>query len=269
VSAVIDPFSRPHPLPRYPRASEVIADTLRLRILNGDIKEGEHLPTQETLLEEFRVSKPTLREALRTLENEGLITVKRGNVGGSAVHRPTADEVAYTLALILRLRGADLMDLRTSLQILEPICAALCASRDDRATEVVPVLRALHERSLAELDDPVMLAQMTTEFHAQLVQLSGNTTIGLVVGALQFLWQAHTNAWLSEESRGDRGELPDRHERSHGLAEHETMLALIEAGDVEGTYHEARRHVAQSILLFERRMDRQIDFGVVNWFRQH
>lgn len=265
---MIERFPRPHVVPRYPRASEVIADILRVRILNGDIEEGEHLPTQETLLEEFRVSKPTLREALRTLENEGLITVQRGNVGGSTVRWPTSDEAAYTLALILRLRGADLMDLHTALQTLEPICAALCAGRDDRATEVLPALRAVHERSMAELDDPVRLARASTEFHGQLVQLSGNTTISLVVGALQFLWQAHASAWLAEESRTRRGGLPDQDERSHGMAAHQTLIDLIEAGDVEATFRQAREHVDEYFPMFGRQMDQQIDFGVVNWFRQ-
>lgn len=117
-----------------------------------------------------------MREALRTLENEGLITVKRRNVGGSVVYWPTADEAAYTLGLILRLRGADLMDLRSSLQTLEPICAALCAAREDRATVVLPVLRSLHEESMRHLDDHEARSHGVAA-HDKLVQLIDDSDV--------------------------------------------------------------------------------------------
>jgi DNA-binding FadR family transcriptional regulator len=84
-----------------PRVAELVADALRQRILGGDLTDGQLLPNQENLLTEFSVSKPSLREALRILEAEGLITVRRGNVGGAVIHQPQARHAAYTLALVL------------------------------------------------------------------------------------------------------------------------------------------------------------------------
>src|ERR1700755_1275124 len=78
-----------------PRLAEMVAALLRERILSGALRDGDPLPRQEDLLKEFGISKPSLREALRILEAEGLITVRRGNRGGALVHVPEAGHAAH------------------------------------------------------------------------------------------------------------------------------------------------------------------------------
>src|SRR5258707_5212277 len=73
---------------RQPRLAELVADELRGQITSGALRDEDMLPKFDELLQEFQVSKPSLREALRILETEGLITVRRGNVGGAIVHAP-------------------------------------------------------------------------------------------------------------------------------------------------------------------------------------
>ena len=80
---------------RQPRLADMVASVLRERIVNGELADGDLLPKQDELLEEFRISRPSLREALRILESEGLLTVRRGNVGGSVVEAPNAESSAY------------------------------------------------------------------------------------------------------------------------------------------------------------------------------
>ena len=75
---------------RPPHLAELVADTLRQQILNGTLTGGSLLAKQEDLLAEFGVSKPSLREAMRILEAEGLLRVRRGKLGGSVVRRPNA-----------------------------------------------------------------------------------------------------------------------------------------------------------------------------------
>jgi GntR family transcriptional regulator, transcriptional repressor for pyruvate dehydrogenase complex len=113
------------------RIAETVASELRARILDGD---GEdRLPTQDQLVSEFGVSYPSIREAIRILETEGLVTVRRGNVGGAEVHRPDESSAAYHLGLALQGRRVNLGDLAAGLRLLEPLCAAECARRSDRA----------------------------------------------------------------------------------------------------------------------------------------
>src|ERR1700712_5297682 len=93
------------------RVAGSVAATLRERILAGIEIEGSTLPTQDQLVQEFGVSYPSIREALRILETEGLVTVRRGNVGGAEVHRPGEASAAYPLGLALQAGRVSLADL--------------------------------------------------------------------------------------------------------------------------------------------------------------
>src|SRR5580698_4135154 len=117
---------------RQPRLAEVVAGVLRERIIDGSLGDGDLLPKQDELLEEFRISRPSLREALRILESEGLIRVRRGNVGGSVVEVPTAETSAYTLGLVLQSRRGTVADLALAIKQIEPVTASMCAERRDR-----------------------------------------------------------------------------------------------------------------------------------------
>src|SRR3954454_11865683 len=112
---------------RQPRLADMVAGVLRERIVNGGLADGDMLPPLDKLVKEFGVSAPSLREALRVLESEGLITVRRGSTGGAVVHRPKAEAVAYMLGLVLQAERAPVADLVGALGHLEPLCARLCA----------------------------------------------------------------------------------------------------------------------------------------------
>jgi DNA-binding FadR family transcriptional regulator len=92
------------------RVAESIAAELRARILAAD--GGSHrLPAQEQLVREFGVSYPSVREAIRILETGGLVTVRRGKVGGAEAHRPDEASAAYHLGLVLEGGRITLRDL--------------------------------------------------------------------------------------------------------------------------------------------------------------
>ena len=78
-----------------------IADELRALIVGGELSEGDSLGHEPELVERFGVSRPSLREALRILEAEGLITVVRGVLGGVVVHEPDERMTARAAALVL------------------------------------------------------------------------------------------------------------------------------------------------------------------------
>lgn len=226
---------------RQPRLAEMIADILRERILSDEISDGDTLPNQEKLLEQFQVSKPSIREALRVLETEGLITVRRGNIGGAVVHLPTGAQAAYTLAMVLQARDTTISDVGEALLQLEPLCAGMCAARTDRAKAVVPTLRKVHEEALTSIDDELALTQATASFHSNLVTLSGNATVQLVVGAVESMWLGHVHSWA--EQSVERGGFPDASYREESLAVHGRILELIEAGEREEVMRVARDHL--------------------------
>src|ERR1700744_3265704 len=138
---------------RQPRVAEIVASKLRDDILSGRLQEGDVLPSQESLFGEFGVSPPALREAIHLLETDGLISVRRGNVGGAVVHLPTAERTAHMISMVLQARAATPVDVSEALMHLEPVCAGMCAARDDRMTEVVPYLQCEIDFQIAEFDD--------------------------------------------------------------------------------------------------------------------
>jgi GntR family transcriptional repressor for pyruvate dehydrogenase complex len=214
---------------RQPRLAEMVAGVLRRRILNGELTDGALLPKQEELIEQFNVSKPSIREALRILETEGLITVQRGNVGGAVVHVPKADSAAYMLSVVLQSWRVTLEDVGAALKSMEPMCAALCAERTDQAYDV----------------DELTFTQYARQFHEEIVARCGNQTMILVVGALESLWSGHEQEWA--QSIKAAGQFPDARIGRNALRTHDKLLTLIEAGNAAGAARVARKHMEDSI----------------------
>jgi DNA-binding FadR family transcriptional regulator len=219
----------------------MVADVLRRRILSGQLADGDLLPKQEQLLDEFGVSKPSIREALRILETEGLITVRRGNIGGATVHVPRPAAAAYMLGLVMQSESVTLADLGDALRYIEPVCAALCAAREDRMDTVVPVLQALQDEAESVLDDERALLDVGRRFHEALVSQCGNHTIILVAGTLETLWSAHERSWAGTVQVDA---LPDAQYRRAGHRAHERIITLIERGAVDEVAKAVRQHVA-------------------------
>lgn len=232
---------------RQPRLANMVAGELRGRILTGEIADGALLPKQEDLLEEFGVSLPSIREALRILETEGLVTVLRGNTGGAVVRAPQPSKVAYMIGLVLQSRGVEVGDVEDALRTFEPICASLAAARDDRTETVVPVLRARIAASESVLEDAAEYVHEARVFHEELVAGCGNATVILIVGALESLWSAHVDQLVRRPAR--LGPFDDLATRTRSLEDHVYLVDAIEAGNAERAeelshahFGEARRH---------------------------
>src|SRR3984957_2930419 len=114
---------------RVPKMGELVASSLRRQIVRGDLAEGDALPSESELMQQFGVSRPTLREAFRVLESESLISVRRGAHGGAVLHVPNGDVAARYAALVLEHRGATLRDVYVARGVIEPGCVAMLAGK--------------------------------------------------------------------------------------------------------------------------------------------
>lgn len=240
-----------------PRIAEIVADELRRQIIDGELADGDLLPRQEVLVSQFNVSLVSLREALRILETEGLVSVRRGNRGGAVVHAPAKTSAAYMLGLLLQSEYVGLADLGAALRELEPVCAALAAGRPDRADTVVPELKQINQAMAAQLDDGEQFTEIGRRFHDRIVHGCGNHTVIAVVGSLETLWTSHERQWAEESAA--RGTYPSATKRRAVLGTHVKLTEMIEAGDVERARRIAARHVAdtQTYVLSDR-SDRRI-----------
>ncbi|WP_432994041.1 FadR/GntR family transcriptional regulator [Dactylosporangium sp. CA-233914] len=230
------------PQVRVHRLAEQVADRIRAQIIAGDLADGDPLPKSEELIRRYPVSMPTLREAMRILEAEGLITVRRGRLGGAVVHRPSPANLGYNLGLVLAAQRSGIGDVAVALRYVEPACAALCATRRDRARTVVPRLRELHAEYLESIEDLPTVVGVSRRFHEALVSLCGNPPLIVLAGALEALWSSHEEGWASRtEPRG----VPLSQREASGEV-HGQILALIEAGEAEAVHRLAASHLADA-----------------------
>jgi GntR family transcriptional repressor for pyruvate dehydrogenase complex len=220
-----------------------VAAHLREQILSGGMRDGSELPAQDRLVDELRLSRQAVREGLHILELEGLVTIRRGNVGGAVVHLPSPIDAAYNFALVIQARGARLEDVGTALTKLEPVCVGLCAQRADRMETVVPHLRMAREDSVASITDLSAWLESQSLFHRILASDCGNEALAVLAGALEAVWLAHVREWAEGFARV--GAFPDAADRLEcpGVADHDVIVALIEQGDAERAVLFARHHM--------------------------
>src|ERR1700741_5250437 len=94
-----------------PKTSEIVADKIRAQIVRGELNESDTLPPEGQLMETLGISRPTLREAFRILEAEGVISVVRGSRPGAKVHKPSVDLVSRYAGYVLQSQGTTIADL--------------------------------------------------------------------------------------------------------------------------------------------------------------
>lgn len=224
-------------LVRVPKTAELVAAQIRRRIALGDLLEGAALPSETALMEEFGVSRPTLREAFRILESEGLISVRRGSRGGARVHVPTSDASARYAGLVLQHRGATLEDVFLARAIVEAPAAALVAARRDRV-RCADALRAwldehpYRDRRAEALD--------FHGFNRLLVRLTENETLILITTILESISDLATTKRM-RTIHSDDDQLARKARRAR-----QRLIDLIAAGDVDAAEDLWRRHLTEA-----------------------
>jgi len=231
---------------RTPRTGELVAAKLRKRIITGELRDGDEIPPEPELLTEFGVSRPSIRDAFRILETEGLIRIRRGRFGGATVLRPNAESAAYHLGLVMQAEGTTMADLAEARGVLEPLCAGLCASRDDRE-RIADELEAVIAQSVDAADDEEAGAAFTAEalrFHTAIVDRCGSTTLRLLAGALESVWGSQERRWAHEAR--DAGRYPSLADRRAVVRAHRAVVRHIRAGRADAAQRAMAAHLGTS-----------------------
>src|SRR6201988_5538666 len=130
---------------RSPKTAELVAQTLRRMIVDGQLKDGDFLPYEAELMDHFQVSRPSLREAVRVLESDRLVEVRRGSRTGARVRVPGPEIVARPAGLLLELSGATIADVMVARAGIEPMAArVLAASGKPEAFDELDQMLAEH-----------------------------------------------------------------------------------------------------------------------------
>ena len=223
---------------RFPRMAEVIAGDLRRRIATGELAEGQTLPLEAELVARYGVSRPTVRETIRILESQALITVTRGSRSGAVVQPPDLKVAALHSAIRLQRDQTTLGDVFVARVEISLAAARLLAARRDHAA--TDELRALHEQELHADPAASEYARAVTRFHGAVVELAGNHTLMLLRNIVEEIVHAH------ERTLGDVEALWVPMARSHDQHDHERLIELVERGDPDAVERLWRPHLARS-----------------------
>jgi GntR family transcriptional repressor for pyruvate dehydrogenase complex len=229
---------------RAPKTAELIATHLRRQIVRGELKPGETLPPEMTLMEQFGVSRPTLREAFRILETESLIGVRRGARGGAQVLDPDPRVAARHVGLLLQLQGTTIQDVYEARMISEPACARLlaksCTEEDlDALRGVISDLEELVAAGYEAIPDPARWTRATYLFHEELMQRCGNKTLAVQGAVLADIVATHLQLSIGR-GMGEE-EQPARFQKT--IRSFRKMVRLLEAHDADGAEQHWRRHM--------------------------
>ncbi len=164
--------------------SQQIADHLEEVILSSPTcKVTEKLPGELKLANQYNVSRPVIREALKLLQERGLITLKNGS--GAYVTRPENDTVMNAINRIMqvdRIKSDDLTQMREILELSSVDRAVQCVT-DAQLKEMDEILSKFEDKSLP-LKERVKLDE---QFHIAIAQATGNELLSMFVGVLTSL----------------------------------------------------------------------------------
>jgi GntR family transcriptional repressor for pyruvate dehydrogenase complex len=185
-------------------------------VSDGRLKSGDRLPPERDLAERFRVSRTSVREALRALETTGLIEIRAGE--GAFVREVSVESLIEPLALVILTHREAIAELYEARRLLEPPIAALAARRAS-PDEVAEMSRILDEQGREVAAGRTGLTQ-DAAFHTAIVHSTHNRAITRLVAALMD---------LLTQSREESLQTPGRPERSH--QDHRQILAAIQSRD--------------------------------------
>jgi DNA-binding FadR family transcriptional regulator len=216
---------------KVPKASDVLANELRERILSGEFAEGTGLPAERELVAQTRMSRTTVREALRILEVQGLITIRAGRTGGAFVQQPGEDAMISTVSLLIRggrLRLASLLEVR---EAIEPFCARLAAlNRTDDDLSDMDEANRLIESAVGKLDT---FLEANVEWHIAVARASHNELLsGLMVALSRAIYAA-----TEDET------FVDQDVRATAVRAHATITQAIRDKDPDAAARRMTRHV--------------------------
>lgn len=206
----------------------------------GAVPVGEKFPPERELSERLGVSRTTVREAIRGLEQAGYITTHRGRFGGTFVLRDEAEVAAQDRKRALGPKLVETLDFRIA---IEPGAAALAAGHPD--TDLIAQMRALIDEM--EKVDQTDFVRKNCRLHIFLAQAAKCPPLEKVITTLEL---EVMDAFLA---------MPQiRHSEAHSHAQHRAVVDAIEAGDSRAARDALEEHLAGSdVLLREIALSKQ------------
>jgi DNA-binding FadR family transcriptional regulator len=235
---------------RVTKAYEALASIIRNRILSGELAEGDRIPSETTLAREAQVSRSTVREALRTLEEAGLIARASPKI---MVVRVADDERAHKeLQGALRRGNVTFGHLHEALLLLEPELTRLAALRAE--SPGIARLQANLAAQAEQLDDFESWCQLDQEFHLAIAEMSANPALVMIRAPVNDLLAPLLERFMNSTDLTRRA-----------LDFHRRIVEEIELRDADAAALMARKHVNDLRAIWEQAgLDLELQVGAID-----
>ena len=212
---------------RRDKVYEGVAKQLE-RLILKKLQPGDKLPSERELAELLRVSRSSIRDAIRSLELMGMVEPRQG--AGTIVREISSDSLTNPLANAVKRKGELIGELLDFRMMLEPQLAARAATRvsDDDISEMEEIL----DRQEKKLRAGESTIPEDSEFHYAIALASGNSVVLKVLDTLMDLLRDSRERSLQVEGRQQKS-----------VAGHRRVLAAIKRHDPEGAKVAMRRHI--------------------------
>jgi GntR family transcriptional repressor for pyruvate dehydrogenase complex len=212
------------------KTSERVAFALVRDVVARALQPGDRLPLEADLLDEYGVSRESMREALRLLEAQGIVHIRRGPGGGPIVGRAESANLARTMTLYFHLTGATYEELMRSWEALEPASAGRAAANPDRGR--VAALMNPHLERFDDGDDPGAYMTHSNSLHFAVLELDDNRILRMITSAVGDIIRTHVLL------RVDPFQIRDLID-----CDHREIATAILAGDPERAHEAMRAHI--------------------------
>ncbi len=234
---------------RQTKVFQDVVAQIQEAILDGRLKTGDTLPSERQLKDMFNISRGTLREALRVLEQKGLIEIKLGVGGGSVVKGVDTDQVSESLALLIRSQKVSLNHLAEFREDVEGIVAAHAAKRCTEA-DILQLKEHLNEarkcidQGTSQRD---AFIEIDKQIHMTLAAVAQNPIYVSVLHSVHDNIHRYYERYLSMEE-------PELKENYQDLCD---LVSLIEKGQADKARELARDHVRRFNQYMEKRKNEE------------
>lgn len=163
------------------KRSVFIINQIRESILKGRLKPGDRLPSEHNLMNQFGVSRFTLREALLSLETMGFIEVRKGAGGGPVVKQVSMNVAREAISHFLHFQDVSIGDLSEVRKLVEPYLASQMAEK--LSDEDIEYLESLNEACSRTLDrgEEIIGGEQEIDFHIHLARATGNSVLIMIM----------------------------------------------------------------------------------------
>lgn len=219
------------------RLFESVLDQLEQLIYDGKLQAGDRLPSERALSEALRVSRPSLREALRVLDALDIITVRTGIGvdGGTKISTRLGPTISRLMRLYMALGHFDLDNVLNTRRLLEVEAARVAATA--RTDEQLARLEKLLDEMDGAVGDSDKYLTLDGRFHVAVALASGNPLLAHLMGSMR---DAVTEHLVKAEL--DRAKWPTQ--AAAAQKSHRALLEALREGDADAAAEQVRRHPA-------------------------